>query len=176
MTSVSHPDGQAPAASPEAAARQERRQDTPAVATAYPPGMRRSWIRRIMPKTLLGRTLAIMMIPLVLLQLISTWMFYDRHWDTVTRRLSESVSNDISAVVQLIQEHPEVFNDEELVEFARRRLWLHVNYRPGDRLPDEVPKPGFSILDRKLHEAREQRKAQRQRQRRKTIVGTAHTS
>jgi two-component system osmolarity sensor histidine kinase EnvZ len=115
--------------------------------------MRRSWIWRLMPRTLLGRTLAIMMIPLVLLQLISTWMFYDRHWDTVTRRLSESVSNDISAVVQLIQKHDDMFTEEELVEFARKRLWLHINFRPGSRLPEEVPEPGFSILDRKLHEA-----------------------
>ena len=34
----------------------------------------------------------IIVMPLVLLQVVSTWIFYDRHWETVTRRLAATVA------------------------------------------------------------------------------------
>ena len=33
--------------------------------------------------------------PLVLVQIIATWVFYARHWETVSRRLSADVAGDI---------------------------------------------------------------------------------
>src|SRR6266851_1322792 len=47
----------------------------------------RRWFKRLLPRTLFGRSLIIIILPLVLAQLLATWIFYDRHWDTVQRRL-----------------------------------------------------------------------------------------
>ena len=54
------------------------------------------WYKRILPRSLYGRSLLIIILPLVLAQLIATWFFYDRHWETVSRRLSASVAADIA--------------------------------------------------------------------------------
>lgn len=58
----------------------------------------------ILPKTLLGRSLLIVMTPLVLLQVISTWFFYETHWQTLTKRLTASVAGDIGLVIYMLQQ------------------------------------------------------------------------
>ena len=41
----------------------------------------------------------IIVTPLVLLQVVSTWIFYDRHWATITRRLASAVAGEIASVI-----------------------------------------------------------------------------
>ena len=60
------------------------------------------FIKRFLPRTLFGRSLLIIVSPLILLQVISTHIFYDRHWDTITRRLSSSIASDVSMVLNMI--------------------------------------------------------------------------
>ena len=40
----------------------------------------------MLPRSLLGRSIMIIVTPVVLLQVVSAWVFYDSHWNTVTRR------------------------------------------------------------------------------------------
>ena len=62
---------------------------------ATPP--RRFWLKRLfLPRSLLGRVLLIMVTPLILMQGITVWVFYDRHWDTITRRLTDGSSGVLS--------------------------------------------------------------------------------
>src|SRR5690348_15993510 len=56
----------------------------------------RRWWKRALPRSLFGRSLIIIILPLVLVQLIATWIFYDRHWATVERRLAANVAADIA--------------------------------------------------------------------------------
>ena len=42
----------------------------------------------MLPRTMFGRSLLIVVVPLILLQAIATWVFYDRHWAAVSWRLS----------------------------------------------------------------------------------------
>ena len=56
---------------------------------------REGWIKRVLPRTMFGRSLLIVVAPLILLQAIATWIFYDRHWAAVSWRLSAAVAGDI---------------------------------------------------------------------------------
>src|SRR5260370_38969776 len=49
----------------------------------------RGLLKRLLPRTMFGRSLLIVVVPLILLQAIATWVFYDRHWAAVSWRLSE---------------------------------------------------------------------------------------
>ena len=44
----------------------------------------------------------IIVTPLILLQVVTTWVFYDSHWDTVTRRLAHGVAGDIAAMISMM--------------------------------------------------------------------------
>ena len=45
------------------------------------------WIKRQMPKTLFGRSLLIIVLPVAIMQIAVTYVFFDNHWQTVTSRL-----------------------------------------------------------------------------------------
>ena len=57
-------------------------------------------MKRLLPRTLLGRSVLIIVMPLILVQLVATWVFYDRHWDTVSRRLAYAVAGEIAIVIE----------------------------------------------------------------------------
>ena len=50
------------------------------------------FIKRILPRSLLGRSLMIIVTPLVLLQVISTLVFYESHWNKVSLRMARSLA------------------------------------------------------------------------------------
>ncbi len=56
----------------------------------------RRWFKRVLPRSLWGRSLLIIILPMVLTQILATWIFYDRVWDTVARRLSSAVAGEIA--------------------------------------------------------------------------------
>ena len=49
-----------------------------------------------------GRSLLIVVMPLILLQAIATWIFYDRHWAAISWRLSTGVAGDIALMIEAI--------------------------------------------------------------------------
>ncbi len=63
-------------------------------------------IKRFLPKSLLGRSLLIIVMPLVILQLVSAAIFYETHWDKVTLKLARGVAGDIAAVITLMRRNP----------------------------------------------------------------------
>ena len=57
------------------------------------------FLKNILPRSLLGRSVMIIVTPLILLQVVTTSVFYDSHWDTVTKRLARGVAGDIAAII-----------------------------------------------------------------------------
>src|SRR5213082_1382846 len=60
-----------------------------------------------MPTGLYARALLIMIVPMVILQSVVAFVFMERHWNTVTRRLSAAVTQDIAAVIDLRKGFPQ---------------------------------------------------------------------
>jgi two-component system osmolarity sensor histidine kinase EnvZ len=105
-----------------------------------------------LPKGLYGRSLIIIIAPMVVLQSVLVFVFMERHWQTVTKRLSKAVTADIAAVVDTIETYPQSKDYTEIVRIARDRLGLNISVLPPDPFPPAAPKPFFSILDDVLHE------------------------
>lgn len=78
---------------------------------------RGSWIKRVLPRTMFGRSLLLIVMPLVLVQIISTWVFYARHWETVSRRLSSDVAGEIGMVIEATKYAD---NDAEMARLLER--------------------------------------------------------
>jgi len=107
-------------------------------------------LKRMLPRSLLGRSLLIIVTPLILLQVVSTWVFYDSHWETVTRRLSGSIAGDIAAVIKLMEaasgpeEYPRIF------AIAEETMQLEMTLRPGRILRLNPLLMRETLVDRKL--------------------------
>lgn len=113
-------------------------------------------IHRRMPQGLFGRSLIIIIAPMVLLQSVLVLVFMDRHWQLVTRRLTEAVTRDIAAIVELIENTPEI-EDETVLRIAREQLGLRASLLPPGPLPPATNRPFISLLDDTLSNELRQR-------------------
>lgn len=119
------------------------------------PRLFRLTLKRILPRGLLARSLLIIVVPLVLLQVVSGVIFYDRHWSNVSRHRATALAGDISMVLGLINENPVSNNRPQLFELARRTLDLVLDYEEGTILPKTHFKPSGNLevtLSRSLRE------------------------
>lgn len=107
-------------------------------------------IARYMPTGLYPRALVIVIAPVVLLQSVIAYVFMERHWQTVTQRLSSAVSADIAALIDVYESYPQDQDASVLSRIAERRLGMDVDILPDSDLPAPGPKPFFSLLDNAL--------------------------
>lgn len=83
----------------------------------------------------MGRSALIIVIPLILVQIISTFIFYDNHWGTLSRRLAQGLAGDISHVRVYMQDHAEPEDFQWIQTVARQTMLLQVAFEEGGALP-----------------------------------------
>jgi len=103
------------------------------------------WFKSLMPTGLYARSLLIIIVPMVILQSVVAFVFMERHWNTVTRRLSAAVTQDIAALIEVYKAYPQDAERAQIRRIAAERLGLPVN-----EMPPIGPKPFFSLLDQAL--------------------------
>ena len=129
---------------------------TPVVANQGQPE-RVSLIKRVLPRSLFGRALLIIVIPFVVVQAISAFVFFDRHYDTTTHRLAQGLAGQIAATVAMMENPGIELDRNEVFNLAQRTMWLSLTFQEGRSLPNDVPPPQNTILDRRLQQALEER-------------------
>lgn len=115
------------------------------------------WRRRLLPRSLFGRSLLIIIMPLLVVQIVSTWYFYDRHWDVVARRLAQAIAGDVAAIVDLHEHAKTPAERAEVVALALRHMDLRVDWRPGERLPPIGREPDDFFIAGQLFSALRER-------------------
>lgn len=103
-----------------------------------------------LPKGLFARALLIIITPIVVLEGVIAFVFMERHWQSVTRRLSEATARNIAALIELYDAKKDVTANTRLIEMARDKLNLTMQILPPGDLPAPGPKPFFDVLDRAL--------------------------
>jgi two-component system osmolarity sensor histidine kinase EnvZ len=112
------------------------------------------WAARLLadhlPKRLYSRSLLIVVVPMVILQCVIAYFFMERHWQSVTFRLSQALTQDIAALIDLSRTTPQEKDNSNLERIAFERLGLDVDFLPRQPLPTALPRPFFSLLDDSL--------------------------
>jgi two-component system osmolarity sensor histidine kinase EnvZ len=108
-------------------------------------------LRRVAPRGLLGRSILIIVLPVLLTQALMTWYFFDRHWDFISRRLASVTAGEIAMLIDTQESNRSDVSWEELAPDAARDLRLEITFLPGETLPDVQPRSAFSFLDDTLH-------------------------
>lgn len=107
-------------------------------------------LKRFLPRSLLGRALLIIVTPLILLQLVSAWVFYDRHWETISRRLADGIAGEIASVIDNRRNFPGGDNERWIFYSAGANLGLNIEFQAGGILRNATTGIGNSMLDRLL--------------------------
>ena len=107
-------------------------------------------VKSFMPTGLYARSLLIIVTPMVILQSVVAFVFMERHWNTVTRRLSAAVTQDIAGLIDVYGSYPQDRDRVTIRRIAQQRLGLDVDFLTATDLPPPGPKPFFSLLDQAL--------------------------
>jgi len=116
-----------------------------------------SAIKKILPRSLLGRSLMILVVPLVLLQVISAFIFYEAHWDKVSKYLARGLAGDIGALVEMIRDTKTDEERARVFNISHSRFNMPVTMRMGAVLPNSDKKVEGSIPDPFLLSALDER-------------------
>ncbi len=91
-------------------------------------------LKSVLPRTLFARSLLIIVTPVILAQAVATWIFYDRHWESVTSRLASAVAGDIAMVTEMLERDPSPEGRQRIIAMAARSSELMVTLEPGATL------------------------------------------
>jgi two-component system osmolarity sensor histidine kinase EnvZ len=106
-------------------------------------------IKKYLPRSLLGRSLLIIVIPLILLQVVSGLIFYESHWDKVSLRLARGVAGDVATIVDLLHEDPSLDGQNQVFNLAARNLDITGTLKPKDIVSNKIP-VGRNLMERML--------------------------
>lgn len=93
------------------------------------------YLKPFLPRGLFPRSLLIIVTPMVILQLVVTLIFFERHYQLVTRRLSAAIAGDIAMLISLYEDNPVPATLERLEAPARRTMHFELEYLPDTALP-----------------------------------------
>ena len=95
--------------------------------------------------SLFGRSLLIMVTPLVIVQVVAAWVFYDRHWETVSRRLATALAGEVAFLVEMRERPGDEPTDRDLVIAAIRHFDLQVTFESGARFDAQAAEASNAV-------------------------------
>ena len=110
-------------------------------------------LKRFVPTSLFGRSVLIILVPVVLMQLVVTWGFFEAHWRTVSAQLSENLAGDVAWDVSLYQEKPTPVTVADMARRAEDTQSLSIVLLPGAALPTVNHRSFFPSFDSALRSA-----------------------
>ena len=99
---------------------------------------KRKLYKKYMPQTLLGRSLLIVITPIILIQALSTFLFFDRHWSKMTTRLAYAVAGEVTWISDQIEKNPSPKRIGQLTNDASKYLSMVIDYEPGKDIPEDA--------------------------------------
>jgi len=105
--------------------------------------------KKILPISLLGRSIIIIFVPIFLLVIITSVIFYQTSWNIISKRLTESVVADINVIVKLIKQELEI----EAIEIAEQDFKMKINIQKNSKVDNIIFIDQRGILSKRLNQA-----------------------
>ncbi len=110
-------------------------------------------LERVMPATLMARASLAILIPLILVQVISTYVFFDNHLSAVNERIEDDLAGDLAGVSMAFADLRDPADRERVIGNARKAMGFDVSFLPGAALKDERAVHGDKGADTSLKRA-----------------------
>ena len=106
------------------------------------------FIKKILPKRLFYRSLLIVAVPIIGLQLIISIVFFDSLWIKTNKGMTRALVGEIRTFINAYEN--EEYNKEFLIIIFREHLDFNVKFEPLKILPSKNKERRFSPIDRTL--------------------------
>ncbi len=106
-------------------------------------------IKKFLPKTFFGRALTIIIVPMLILQTVITYFFYERHWEDVGRRLVLGLGGQISYLIAELENNKK--SKEILFSLAEEKFLIKSKIETNKSLEEYQQHKVKSLLDKNLY-------------------------
>ena len=83
--------------------------------------------QKMLPRSLYGRSLMIIVVPIMLIQIIVAYIFISQQWERVSDALVSSLSGEIRMIIGEIRQAPAKSDVQRIIDLAGRNLGLQVS-------------------------------------------------
>ena len=90
------------------------------------------WLKTLMPRSLYGRAALILLLPVITLQLVISVAFIQRHFNEVTRQMTQSVLIDLTYLLDQVSAAPDRATANAVAQSLGTALGLSVDLAPAD--------------------------------------------
>ena len=105
--------------------------------------------KKVIPNSLLGRSIIIIFVPIFLLVIITSIIFYQTSWNIISKRLTQSVVADINVIVKLINQDLK----NEAVKIAKEDFKMKINIQKNSKVDNIIFIEQRGILSKRLKQA-----------------------
>ena len=106
------------------------------------------FIKKLLPKQLFYRALLIVAIPIIILQLTISIVFFDSLWIKTNKGMTRALIGEIKTFISAYKK--EEYNKDSLIILFQEHLDFNVKFEPYKILPKEDLERWFSPIDRNL--------------------------
>ncbi len=106
------------------------------------------FIKKLLPKQLFYRALLIVAIPIIILQLTISIVFFDSLWIKTNKGMTRALVGEIKTFISAYEK--EEYNKDSLIILFQEHLDFNVKFEPYKILPKEDLERWFSPIDRNL--------------------------
>ncbi len=90
-------------------------------------------LKDFLPRTLMGRSLLILVMPIFLVQIITIYIFFDRHWQKMGDRLAYAIAGEIAMIADEIEKN-DAPERVQAIQDGTRVLDFRMNYKRNAKL------------------------------------------
>ena len=105
-------------------------------------------IKNILPKSLFYRALLIVAVPVIVLQLVITIVFFDSLWIKTNKGMTKALVNEVSTFIEVYDD--EIYNKEEITDLFSVYQDLNIEYINDSNFIYNFDERWFSPIDRTL--------------------------
>ena len=106
------------------------------------------FVKNLLPKRLFYRALLIIAVPIIILQLTITIVFFDSLWIKTNKGMTRALVGEIKTFIDAYDK--EEYNKDLLTNLFKEHLHFNVKFEPNKLLPDKDQERWFSPMDRTL--------------------------
>ena len=107
------------------------------------------FIKKLLPKSLFYRSLLIVAVPIIGLQLTISIVFFDSLWIKTNKGMTNSVVSEIFTFTEAYKNEKD-YNKQKLTDLYYQNFRLSINYLENEKLSKNVSERWYSPMDRTL--------------------------
>ena len=107
-----------------------------------------NFVKKILPKRLFYRALLIVAIPVIVLQIVVTFVFFDSLWIKTNKGMTRALVNEINTYIEVYDD--EIYNKDEITKLFSVYQDLNIEFIEDNEFDYNYDERWFSPIDRTL--------------------------